>query len=70
MTSGINVPNMRQIASRSVWTLWRGYNRIRNVNAAVTAGLKTSEIIEAYLWVVIRFSDAIEAPLLERPRYG
>lgn len=39
--------------------LCRGYNRIRNANAAVTAGLKISEITEAAFSGVIRFFYAI-----------
>ena len=55
------VPNVIQVAirKRNVWMFCRGYSRIRNVNAAVTAGLKTSEIIEAAFSGVIRFLDAI-----------
>jgi len=53
---------MMQIVRRNVWMLCRGYNRIRNVNAAVTAGLKASEITEADLSGVIRFLDAIGEP--------
>jgi len=58
------------ISKRNVWMLCRGYNRIRNVNAAVTAGLKTSEITEADFSGVIRFLQAIGETLLERPWYG
>jgi hypothetical protein len=39
-----------------------GYNRIRNVKAAVTAGLNMAEITEAEFTEVIRFSDAIGEP--------
>lgn len=47
---------------RNVWMLCRGYNRIRNVNAAVTAGLNMSEITEAEFTEVIRVSEAIGDP--------
>jgi hypothetical protein len=58
------VPNVIQVAisKRNVCMLRIGYNRIRNVNAAVTAGLKTSEITEADFSGVIRFLDAIGEP--------
>jgi hypothetical protein len=65
ITSGTMVPNVIQVAisRRNVWMFRRGYNRIRNVNAAVTAGLKTSEITEAAFSGVIIFLDAIGEPL-------
>ena len=50
------------ISKRNVWMFCRGYSRIRNVNAAVTAGLKTSEITEADFSGIIRFLDAIGDP--------
>ena len=53
---------MMQIAKRNIWVLCRGYKRIRNANAAVTAGLKTSEITEADLSGVISFLDEIGEP--------
>jgi hypothetical protein len=58
------VPNVIQVArsKRNVRMVCRGYNRIRNVNAAVTAGLKMSEIVEAAFSGVIRFLDAIGEP--------
>ena len=53
---------MMQIAKRNVWTLCKGYKRTRKVNAAVTAGLKTSEITEADLSVVIKFLHVMGEP--------
>ena len=50
------MPNATQVAisRRDVWMLGKGYRRIRNVNAAVKAGLNTSEIIEAEFIEFIR----------------